>query len=476
MATIGLLVVAAMSVSAGSGRKPAEEVQVSMRHISTGEAMDILRKFPELIPDYLAKRKDDAEYMAGMFGFVEVTIAPLARVFPTARFYRGHDFYSPPHPYLMAIDRGKRYPMPYGFNHLLIDNGLKVTDKNMIELAKAFVTVAIGEGLPKVTFLQATRTKQVISGRPYSVRLEIQTDEQTEEWFFSLSFWHDQFGTVYRRGPRGYITQYDPATEWPSSGERQSNVRSPNSAIDAIRMATAQAVRDSLGTGLASGSEPQEGQEAKVSMRRLSTSEVMDILGRFPGLIPEWMAWAKNDTSYLVSVFEFSEVTTPLLRGVFPTVRFYKGRGAEVAKPPIPYLMAAVGDKYCLMPGGFNRLLADVGLKVRDKNIMTLAKAFVVLAVGSRAVFDNPLVNLVQGRPGGDELLAFPDVTFGEGRKIAEVRGGTTYDARLKVKVDGREEEWWFDVKYGQFALVSRGNDKGLILQYMPKVVEPVQR
>jgi len=89
-----------------------------------------------------------------MFGFIEVTIAPLARIFPTARFYRGHNFNSPPYPYLMAIEGNRRYPMPYGFNHLLMDNGLKVTDKNIIELAKAFVTVAIGEGFPKVTFLQ----------------------------------------------------------------------------------------------------------------------------------------------------------------------------------------------------------------------------------------------------------------------------------------------------------------------------------
>jgi len=111
--------------------------------------------------------------------------------------------------------------MPYGFNRLLVDNGLKVTDKNIIELAKAFVTVAIGEGFPKVTFLQATRTKQVISGTPYSARLEVQTDEQTEEWFFSLSYWHDQFGTVYRRGPHGYIDQYDPPTVEPSPGRGQ---------------------------------------------------------------------------------------------------------------------------------------------------------------------------------------------------------------------------------------------------------------
>jgi hypothetical protein len=225
-----------------------------------------------------------------------------------------------------------------------------------------------------------------------------------------------------------------------------------------------------------SGRKPAKELGATASLRRISSSEVMDLLGRFPDIIPSYFAWARNDTSYLVDLFQFSEVTTPLLRDVFPSVRFFKGRGAEVAKPPIPYLMAVVGDKYCLPPEGFNRLLSYVGLEVNDKNILSLAKAFVVLAVGSRAVFDSPLMDLAQGKPGGDELLAFPDVTFGEGKRISELRSGATYDARLKVKVDGRDEEWWFDVKYGQFALVSRGDDKGLILQYMPKIVEPIQK
>jgi hypothetical protein len=214
LAVVGLPVISAFSLAAAWGRQAPKEdtVKVTMRHITTSEATDILRRFPDLVPDFLVSRKDDTAYMAGMFGFVEVTIAPLARLFPTARFYRGHDFTTATNPYLMAIDGCKGYGMPQGFNRLLVDNGLKVTDKNIIELAKAFVTVAIGEGLPKVTFRQATRTKQVISGRPYSVRLEFQTDEQTEEWFFSLSYWHDQLGTVYRRGPHGYIESYDPPT------------------------------------------------------------------------------------------------------------------------------------------------------------------------------------------------------------------------------------------------------------------------
>ena len=56
---------------------------------------------------------------------------------------------------------------------------------------------------------------------------------------------------------------------------------------------------------------------------------------------------------------------------------------------------------------------------------------------------------------------SFPEITFTDGTRLAEVRGGITYDARLKVKFGEHAEEWWFDAKYGQFALVSRGNANG---------------
>jgi hypothetical protein len=222
-----------------------------------------------------------------------------------------------------------------------------------------------------------------------------------------------------------------------------------------------------------SGRKPAMELGATTSLRRLSASEVADIIRRFPGIVPSYIDPRKYDSEQLARIFRFSEVTVGTLSDVFPAARFYKG--LDFDRPPIPYLMAVVGDKYCMPPEGFNRLLSYVGLKVNDKNILPLAKAFVALAVGSRKVFGNPWMDLLQGRSGGDELLAFPDVTFGESKRISELRGGATYDARLKVKVDGRDEEWWFDVKYGQFALVSRGDDKGLILQYYPKIIEPIQ-
>jgi hypothetical protein len=217
-----------------------------------------------------------------------------------------------------------------------------------------------------------------------------------------------------------------------------------------------------------SGRKPAKEQQAGVSLRRLSSSEVMDILGRFPGMIPKDMAWAKGDTSYLVSVFEFSEVTMSLLSDVFPTVRFYKGRGLEFSKPPIPYLMAVMSDRRYMMPDGFNQLLFDSGLEVDDKNIIALARAFVVLAVGSRPA----LGYTVYGEPRGDELQAFPRVTFSDAQRIAQRIGGTLYSAKLKVRIGEQAEEWYFAVRRSQFHFVSRGGVKGLIMEYLPVTVE----
>jgi len=98
IALVGLLVVAAISVTAGSGRKPAKEqkTEVTSRKLSGSEVMAILQRFPEMVPSYLASSKNDTHDLADIYGFVEVTIAPPGTIFPAARFYRGHNFNSPP--------------------------------------------------------------------------------------------------------------------------------------------------------------------------------------------------------------------------------------------------------------------------------------------------------------------------------------------------------------------------------------------
>jgi hypothetical protein len=204
-----LLVVAAITVAAGSGRNPAKEQQtgVSLRRLSGNEVMDILQKFPEMVPSYMADKKDDAAYLMSAFDFSEVKAARLEQVFPNARFYKGLDFSSPPSPYLMAVAGNKRYWMPGQFNQLLLDNGLQVTDRNIIELAKTFVLLAAGSqpvygnaefggpsgdelaSFPQVTFVEARRIEEynAQSTTTWDVEIRCRIDDEVQTWKFSQS-------------------------------------------------------------------------------------------------------------------------------------------------------------------------------------------------------------------------------------------------------------------------------------------------
>jgi len=232
VALLGLLVVAAISVAAGSGRKPAKEQQgsVSLRRISSSDVMAILNQFPEMLPGRFAARKSDTGFVADLFPFTEVTSAVLGRALPGVRFYKGLDFtISPPFPYLMAIAGSTRLMMPNDFNQLLLASGLKLTDENVIELAKAFVLLAVGsepifarmdmplglDTFPPVTFLDAKRIKQDISRVTYAAKLKVRIGEQAEEWYFAS--WQGQLGLVSRGTADGkLIMQYDvPRAESP---------------------------------------------------------------------------------------------------------------------------------------------------------------------------------------------------------------------------------------------------------------------
>jgi hypothetical protein len=219
----------------------------------------------------------------------------------------------------------------------------------------------------------------------------------------------------------------------------------------------------------ASGRKPPKFVQSAVALRRISASEVMDILRLFPAMVPEDMASAKNDTSYVTSVFEFSEVTGASLSDVFPAARFYKGLSGS--KPPYPYMMAIAGDRRYTMPGAFNYLLLDGGQEVTGKNMIALAKAFVVLALGNQRMYGNPIF----GGPQGDELLAFPQVTFLKATTTKLKANLRTDNAViLKAKIGGQVEEWHFStsVRQGQFGAVYRGGEKGFIEDYLPIVVE----
>jgi hypothetical protein len=212
-AAIGLLVVLTFSLVAAWGRKPPKEdtVKVTLRPLSTSEVMAILREFPEMVPDYLASKKNDTTFLADVYGFIEVTAPVLKRVLPAARFYRAHDFTTARHPYLIAISKKRNHWMPEGFNRLLSDNGMKVSDGNTLALAQALTILTVeGEygSVPQITFRDAQRIDTAIGGITRNARLNVESGERVELWHFAR--WHDGFGVVSRGTEEGkLIKQYD---------------------------------------------------------------------------------------------------------------------------------------------------------------------------------------------------------------------------------------------------------------------------
>ncbi|MEO0084035.1 MAG: hypothetical protein ABIK33_06615, partial [candidate division WOR-3 bacterium] len=111
---IGLIILFAVSMVMAGGRKPKEVmVNASLRPLSVNEVMEILQKFPEMVPDRYKDgvfNKEDKYIIEGLFHFREVEDADLLkRFFPTVRFIKASKFTKPPLPYLMAVSGNKRY-------------------------------------------------------------------------------------------------------------------------------------------------------------------------------------------------------------------------------------------------------------------------------------------------------------------------------------------------------------------------------
>ena len=157
-ACVGLLVVAAISVAAGSGRKPAmENSTVSIRLLTDAEAAQLSQRVPKLRPQPEGIARFGSEV--------------LERVFPTSSFYRAYRDGLPSIPYLVAVGNDSLISMPDGFNWLLLEHGIEVSDKNIVEMAKVFVLLAVGDqhfrpldAFPPLVFLEAKRITQEIGG------------------------------------------------------------------------------------------------------------------------------------------------------------------------------------------------------------------------------------------------------------------------------------------------------------------------
>jgi hypothetical protein len=110
---------------------------------------------------------------------------------------------------------------------------------------------------------------------------------------------------------------------------------------------------------VASEGTPSEGESVAVSLRRLSTSEVVSILDEIPDMVPGYDANAKDRAS-LAHLLPLSQVTAAQLEEALPEARFYKGLDVGIA-PSIPYLMAIAGGKRYGEPGTVT-LFLDINL------------------------------------------------------------------------------------------------------------------
>jgi hypothetical protein len=198
---VALCLLLTASLAAAWGRKPPkeEEVKVALRLLSPSETVTMMQKYPEMFPSSISGTKD-RERFARLFPVTEVTSAPLKRVFSKAQFYLAFSIDGKPTiPYLMATRAGKRYIMPGEFNRLLLDDGLRVTNKNMLALAEAFTVLAIGadygpDPWPQITFYDAERIDTVIGRTTWSARVKVKYGEHVEVWHFAS--WHNGFGVV----------------------------------------------------------------------------------------------------------------------------------------------------------------------------------------------------------------------------------------------------------------------------------------
>jgi hypothetical protein len=91
--------------------------------------------------------------------------------------------------------------------------------------------------------------------------------------------------------------------------------------------------------------------------------------------------------------------------------------------------MAVAGDDCYFMPEEFNRLFLKREIKISDRNIISLAKVLVILALGSESVTGLEGVS-------EKELISFPQITFLEAKRIKEMINGIAYMVKLNVKIN----------------------------------------
>lgn len=115
---------------------------------------------------------------------------------------------------------------------------MEVTNDNKVELAKAFVLMAIGDApvtdpltgelggldsFPPVIFMDANVTEHKIGGMLYGLELKVRIGERLEVWYFGIAM--GNFGGVLREDARGgNINFYLPSQVESPAGRSQLNL------------------------------------------------------------------------------------------------------------------------------------------------------------------------------------------------------------------------------------------------------------
>ncbi len=133
----------------------------------------------------------------------------------------------------------------------------------------------------------------------------------------------------------------------------------------------------------------------------------------------------------------------PLLTKIFPKTKIYKLYSAYT-DPSTSYIFSFYNGQFNTMPAGFNRLLLDCGLEVTDKNLIELAKTFVVIAF----MFD-PHIMYWEGEQ--YIISAVKEISFLEGKSsVDKKKVPSIYRVHLKVMVNKEIQIYDFNVQNGQ--------------------------
>jgi hypothetical protein len=115
-------------------------------------------------------------------------------------------------------------------------------------------------------------------------------------------------------------------------------------------------------------------------------------------------------------------------------------------------MIAIAGGKRYWMPGEFDRLLFDKGMKITDNNIVKLAEALLVASIYS-------------------DHRSCPDIVF-LGATRTKLVAWATDAAQLKVRIGSQTQVWHLDVLRNQFDGASSVDEEGHIKDYHVEMVE----